>query len=123
MPIGHKRPSELFKEAVSTIERNRMTAHATKPVNAPMVTENKHVTGSEEKNERQGIEGERTTQEINVPIVDAGVVSAESGNSSSDWKVRIEAAKKAKRLATAPKIEELVIVIPVALEPEVAKEQ
>lgn len=96
MPIGHKRPSELFREAVSMIEHNRMATHATNPVNAPMVQENKHVNDSEEKNERQGIEGERTTQEINVPIVDVGVVSAESGNATSDWKVRIEAMKKAK---------------------------
>jgi hypothetical protein len=102
MPIGHKRPSELFKEAVSMIEHNRMAAHATNPVNAPMVQENKHVSGSEEKNERQGIEGERTTQEINVPIVEAAVVSAESGNSTSAWKERIEAVKKAKKQAATP---------------------
>jgi hypothetical protein len=119
MPIGHKRPSELFKEAVSTIERNRMAAHATAPVNAAMVTENKHVRSSEEKNERQGIEGERTTQEIGVPIVESSVVSAESGNATSDWQARIEATKKAKRLAMAPKLEEPMVTP----ELEVAKEQ
>jgi hypothetical protein len=100
-----------------------MAAHATKPVNAPMVQENNYGMRDEGKVERQGIEGERTTQEISVPIVDAGVVSAESGNSSSDWKVRIEAAKQAKRLATAPKVEEPVVAPAVDPEPEVAKEQ
>lgn len=119
MPIGHKRPSELFKEAVSMIERNRMAAHATAPVNAPMVQEANHGVRDEGKNERQGIEGERTPQEIGVPIVESSVVSAESGNSTSDWKDRIEAAKKAKRQAATPKVEEPVVTP----EPEVAKEQ
>ena len=115
MPIGHKRPSELFREAVSMIEHNRMAAHAAAPVNAPMVQEGNHGVPDPGKNDRQGIEGERTPQEIGVPIVESPVVSAESGNSTSDWKERIEAVKKAKKQANAPKLD-----TPVA---EVAKEE
>lgn len=97
MPIGHKRPSETFREAVSTIERNRMTEHAIAPVTAPMSAEINHgLRNKEQGNERQGIEGERTQEKISVPIVENPTVSAESGTSSSDWKERIEAMKKAK---------------------------
>lgn len=97
MPIGHVKPSQSFRDAVSAIERHRMAEQATAPVTAPMSAEINHgLQNKESGNERQGIEGERTLEKISVPIVEAPTVSAESGLSSSDWKERIEAAKRLK---------------------------
>jgi anti-sigma28 factor (negative regulator of flagellin synthesis) len=92
MSIGHKRPSETFKQAVSQIERSRMTQSAATPTTATPTKE----THDGVRNERQREEGERRTEEIAVPIADTDVVSASSGSSSGDWKARVEALKKRK---------------------------
>lgn len=94
MSIGHVKPSQSFKQAVSQIERSRMTQSAATPTTATPTTE----THDGVRNERQREEGERRTEEIIVPIADTDVVSASSGSSSGDWAKRVEELKRKKHV-------------------------
>jgi hypothetical protein len=90
MSIGHVRPSTSFNLAVGRIESHYVRVKAPSP--------KKEIKEPEKgKNERNLPNPDRSVEEISVPLTESEVAAAPEGNSTSNWKDRIESIKRAKK--------------------------